>query len=146
MLSKSCEYALRAIVYISCNASVEHKLGFKEVAEKLDIPSAYMGKILQKLTKNGVIKGVKGPNGGFYLRESCKETKLIRVVEVIDGLDYFTKCGLGLHECSETRPCPVHNELKVFRDGVAAVFAKKSINDMVQSIQAGEAFIQNVAP
>ena len=144
MLSKSCEYALRAIVYISCNASEDHKLGFKAVAEKLDIPSAYLGKILQILTKNGVIRGVKGPKGGFYLRESCKQEKLIKVVEVIDGLDYFSKCGLGMHECSDERPCPMHDDLKGIRDGIGALFTKKSIADLVQSIQDGKSFIRNV--
>lgn len=144
MLSKSCVYAIRSIVFIAQNGSKEQKIGIKNLADELDLPSPYLGKILQKLTGNNVIQGVKGPKGGFYLNESCKQTKIIRIIEVIDGLDFFTKCGLGLKQCSEEHPCPLHNDLKVHRDGLFELFSTKTIADLVDSIKGGNSFIVNI--
>ena len=145
MLSKSCVYALRSIVFIACNATAENKLSIKAIASELDLPTPYLGKILQILTRNQIIQGVKGPNGGFYLQEKCKEVKLIKIIEVMDGLDFFTKCGFGLKECSDTHPCPLHDDFKVYRDGLFGLFNQKAISDLVESISQGDSFIKNIA-
>ena len=145
MLSKSCVYALRSIVFIACNGSVDNKLGIKEIASELDLPTPYLGKILQILTRNKIIKGVKGPNGGFYLQESCKKVKLIKIIEVMDGLDFYTSCGLGLKECSDSHPCPLHDDFKVYRDGLWDLFSNKAINDIVASVNQGDTFIKNIS-
>lgn len=144
MLSKSCIYALRSIVFLAHNASVNSKIGIKEIAKELELPVHYSGKILQQLTKSKIIQSVKGPNGGFYLNEKSQEVKLITVIEVIDGLDFFTNCGLGLKECSEDHPCPLHNEFKIYRDGLWELFSSKSILDLVSKIEGGNAFIKNL--
>ncbi len=145
MLSKSCIYALRSIVFLAHNASVNDKIGIKEIAKELDLPVHYTGKILQILTKSKIIQSVKGPNGGFYLNEESQKTKLIHIIEVVDGLDFFTSCGLGLKECSDNHPCPLHDDFKIYRDGLWKLFNSKSILDLVSKIEEGNAFIRNLA-
>lgn len=144
MLSKSCTYALRSIVFIAHNASPKSKIGIKEIAEELDLPTHYLGKILQQLTKQKFIQSIKGPNGGFYIDEEAQKNKLIEIVEAFDGLDFFNNCGLGLKECSEDHPCPLHEDFKIYREGLLNLFSVKSISDMVSKIEDGDAFIQNL--
>lgn len=144
MLSKSCVYALRSIVFIAHNSSVESKIGIKEIANELDLPPPYLGKILQQLTKNNIVQSVKGPHGGFYLDHKSQQIKLIQIIEVMDGLDMFSKCGLGLSECSESHPCPLHDDFKIYRDGLQNLFQSKSISDLVTKIEDGNAFIRNL--
>jgi len=144
MLSKSCIYALRAIIFIAHNANEQNKVGIKEMAKELDLPAHYLGKILQQLTKHNIIQSIKGPNGGFYLNNKSQEVKLIKVVEVMDGLDVFLKCGLGLNDCSEAHPCPLHDDFKTYRDGMFELFNAKSIADLVLKIESGDAFIKNL--
>ncbi len=144
MLSKSCIYALRSIVFIAHSATENSKIGFKEIAKELDLPTEYIGKILQQLTKNNLIQSAKGPNGGFYLNEASKQIKIIKIVEVMDGLAYFSNCGFGLMECNENHPCPLHFDFKVYRDGLWKVFNSKSIADLVNKIEEGNAFIQDI--
>ncbi len=145
MLSKSCVYSLRSIIFIAHNASKEVKMGIREVAKELELPEPYLGKILQQLTRHNIIQSVKGPHGGFYIDEDAKEVKLIRIVEVVDGLDFFHNCGLGLKECSETHPCPLHDDFKIYRDGLFTLFSNTSIADLVQKIDMGDAFIRNLS-
>ncbi len=144
MLSKACVYSLRAVIFVSKNANREAKIGVKEIAKELDLPTPYLGKILQQLTKNKIVESVKGPHGGFFIDENAKQIKIIKIIEIIDGLIFFNKCGLGLKECSEEHPCPLHNDFKIYRDGLFNLFNEKSIADLVSKIKDGEAFIRNL--
>lgn len=144
MLSKSCVYALRSIVFIAYQASPDSKLGIKMIAEELDLPTPYLGKILQQLAKHKVIQSVKGPNGGFYLSEDNKKVPLLKIIEVVDGLSFFTNCGLGLKSCSDDHPCPLHDDFKVYRDGLLGLFNSKKVSDLVVSVKDGESFIKNL--
>lgn len=145
MLSKSCIYALRSIVYIAHNATIDSKIGIKEIASKLDLPTPYLGKILQQLSKHKIIQSIKGPNGGFYLNAESQEVRIIKIIEVIDGLDFFTNCGLGLKQCSDDHPCPLHDDFKIYRDGLWLLYSSKSIRELVLKIEDGNAFIRNLS-
>ena len=69
MFSKSTEYAIRAVFYIAKSTQLGRKVGIKEIASNIQSPEPFLGKILQELSKGGIVKSVKGPNGGFYLTE-----------------------------------------------------------------------------
>ena len=144
MLSKTTEYALRAIVYIALHNDGGHKVGIKEVANELDLPQPFTGKILQDLVRKGVIASAKGPGGGFYLHKPASDVTILEVVRHIDGLEAFKKCGMGMKECSGTHPCPLHNDIKAYRDHLLKVFSSKTIQALVDSINTGEYFITNV--
>lgn len=144
MLSKTTEYALRAIVYIALNDAQGSKVGIKEIARELELPAHFMGKILQDLVRKGVIASVKGPGGGFFLHRPASEISLLEVVRIIDGLEAFKKCGMGMKQCSDLHPCPLHNDIKAYRDQLLKVFSSKTIQTLVDGINTGEYFITNV--
>ncbi|MEP7259030.1 MAG: Rrf2 family transcriptional regulator [Flavitalea sp.] len=83
-----------------------------------------MAKILQDLSRKGLVQSVKGSNGGFFLEEGSKKNTLADIVMAIDGDKLFTGCALGLKNCSEKKPCPLHDEFKIIR---------KQMHDMLQS-------------
>jgi Rrf2 family protein len=144
MLSKTAEYALRAIVYIALSDAQGLKAGIKEIAKELDLPAHFMGKILQDLVRKGIIASMKGPGGGFFLHRPASEITLLEVVNTIDGLEAFRKCGMGMKMCSDIHPCPLHNEIKAYRDQLLKVFSSKTIQDLVDGINSGKYFITNL--
>ena len=144
MLSKTAEYALRAIVYIALSDAQGLKAGIKEIAKELELPVHFMGKILQDLVRKGVISSVKGPGGGFFLHRAASDINLLEVVQVIDGLEAFRRCGMGMKQCSDTHPCPLHNDIKAYRDQLLKVFSTRTIQDLVDSISSGKYFITNI--
>jgi len=129
MFSKSAEYAIRAVFYIAKSTQLGRKVGIKEIASNIQSPEPFLGKILQELSKGGIVKSVKGPNGGFYLTEVEMNKKLSEVVKAIDGDDIFIGCGMGLPQCSEEHPCPLHNEFKAIRS---------ELGRMLKSITLGQ--------
>lgn len=113
MFSKSCEYAIRATIFIATHCFKEGKVGLKEIANEIDSPTAFTAKILQALVKNNIIKSSKGVGGGFMiLKDDLKNINLSDIVMAIDGDSVFLRCGLGLSNCSEDHPCPVHEKFK----------------------------------
>lgn len=144
MLTKTSEYALRSLMYLALKASETHKVGIKEVAQELELPMHFIGKILQDLVRKGIIASVKGPHGGFYLDRPADSISIMEVVRVIDGTEAFKRCGLGMKQCSDSHPCPLHDEFKKYRDGLAQVFRQRSIQDLVKEVETGHAFLKSL--
>jgi Rrf2 family iron-sulfur cluster assembly transcriptional regulator len=142
MLSTSCKYALRATVHLMAHTGVLVKAGIKQIAEEIEANEHTTGKILQLLAKKGIIASTKGPNGGFYIPSNAKKIYLIDIVELVDGLHFFFECGLGLHKCSERRPCPIHHTYKLSREKLYHEFSSITIQELAADIQKGEAFLK----
>ena len=71
MFSKTCEYAIRALIFIARKSKEGLKVGIKEIAKNTDVPAQFIAKILHELTKQNLVKSLKGPAGGFYLDKKC---------------------------------------------------------------------------
>jgi Rrf2 family protein len=140
MFSKSCEYAIRALFYISLKGQDGKNVGIKEIAEELHIPAPFLAKILQSVVKHKLLQSVKGPNGGFHV-EKLSKISLIDIIEAVDGTDVFRKCTIGLKRCSDTKPCPVHNIVKGYRDQLKAALAGKTLDQVIRDLEQNKAFI-----
>src|SRR5687768_11706275 len=111
MFSKSAEYALRATIYIAQKSSEENKLGMAEISKAIGSPRPFTAKILQQLTKdNNIVSSVRGPNGGFFITDKAKKLPARSILEAIGESEVLNKCVLGLAQCSEKKPCPMHSE------------------------------------
>ena len=137
MFSKTCEYAIRAMIYIAQKTKDGSKVGFKEVAAGIDSPEHFIAKILQDLGRKNLVQSAKGPNGGFYLDESSANLCLADIVRAIDGDQLFSGCGLGLKYCSEKKPCPIHNEFKEIRDKISKMLQSSTISDYNELLDKG---------
>jgi len=129
MFSNSTQYALRTIVYMAKNKK-EGKNTVVDLAEKLSIPQPYLSKVLQQLSRNGVISSSKGRGGGFYLSEEDIQRPLIDVIICMEGYNVFDKCVLGLNECSESNPCFLHPQFKAFKKSVEKSVKEQSVEDL----------------
>jgi Rrf2 family iron-sulfur cluster assembly transcriptional regulator len=147
MLSKSCEYAIRSVLCIASNqkSNPELRMGLKQLSETLDIPVHFLGKVMQLLTRHGILNSFKGRNGGFFLSEEQQNKPLIAIVAIMDGLQSFEHCALGLPSCSSERPCALHNDFAPVRDGFAAALKTHTIASLVESHQNGEIFLASVS-
>lgn len=143
MFSKTCEYAIRATIYIGKQSKDGSKIRLPEIAENTNSPVAFTAKILQVLVKNDIISSTKGPNGGFSISKSQEQkVALIDIVKAIDGESTYNGCGLGLKECSEKKPCPIHFHFKEIRENLKNMLANTSINQLIDKLDKGETFLR----
>ncbi|KUJ60100.1 Rrf2 family transcriptional regulator [Flavobacteriaceae bacterium CRH] len=139
MFSKACEYGIRASIFIATKSSKGIRVGIKDVAKEIDSPEPFTAKIMQILTKNRIIVSAKGVGGGFEVsNEMAKSIKLIQIVDAIDGDNIYKGCGIGLKECSETHPCPVHNDFKKIRELLVAMLTTTTLEDLASGVKAGD--------
>lgn len=143
MISKSCKYAIRATVFIASKAKENINVGVKEIAQEIEAPKAFTGKLLQILNKEKIVTSLKGPHGGFYCDENQLDLPIIKVVSAIDGLGVFTDCVFGLHQCSDEYPCPMHFEYVKNRSEIHHSFKNTSIRSLANSLNSGDSFLKN---
>lgn len=141
MISKTCGYAIRGVIFLALDENINRKIGIHEIAEELKVPQQFMGKILQELVRKDILKSTKGPHGGFYVNDAILELSIIKIVEAIDGLGVLKKCFLGREECSSENPCPMHDEFEVCRSSIFEAFQNKNIRYFVEHIEDGSTFL-----
>jgi len=143
MFSKACEYGIRATIYIAMQSLEGNRVNLKEIAAAIDSPVAFTAKILQQLVKNDIVESVKGAHGGFQIeRARIDSIKLNQVVSAIDGDKIFKGCALGLSECDESLPCPVHFKFKEIRDSLEKMTLETSIYELATGLEVGLTFLK----
>ncbi len=110
MLTRTGEYALRAMVYLVRHEEDWPLVG-KEIAGATKIPAKYLSKILGDLVRIGVLESTPGRHGGFRLLRSSKKTKLYDVLAPFEMLER-KQCPFGNQECSDDKPCLAHDRWK----------------------------------
>ena len=129
-LSRACKYGLQAVLHL---AQHDPKLLLsKEIARELHIPQHFLARILQDLTRRGLLLSFKGRGGGFKLAQPADEIKLLEVVEAIEGGDFDKDCVLGLLECSEAAPCPIHFQWVAIKAEISRMLSEQSVKQLVE--------------
>lgn len=134
MFSKSCNYALRAVLYLAIYSDDENKLGVEIMSQELAVPKEYLAKILQHLSKRGIISSSRGRSGGFYMNNIEKKASLQHVIKEMGDWHIMEECVLGLPSCSEQRPCPMHHNVADYRQKLNDNFTQVSVEDMAYKI------------
>ncbi|MFV8270064.1 RrF2 family transcriptional regulator [Flavobacterium sp. GT2N3] len=143
MFSKTCEYGIRATIFIASESYQNNRVGLRDIAEKIDSPEAFTAKILQILSKASIIRSIKGVGGGFEIpKEIMSQIKLSQIVTALDGDRVFTGCGLGLSYCSEDHPCPVHDKFKAIRNELAFMLENTNLEELAMGIKSGDTFLR----
>lgn len=141
MFSKSCEYGIQAMIYIALHSENGSRVGLNEIADTQQVPKHFLSKILQMLVKHKLLESVKGPNGGFYLKRNPSKINLLEIVKIIDNLDIFDRCAIGLKECSDNNPCPVHHEYKIVKNKIRSTLKEKNLTILVKDIKSGKSIV-----
>jgi Rrf2 family protein len=141
MLSLTCKTAIKAVIFLCSRADPGEKPGIREIAAAIDANEHTVGKFLQTLVKQKVINSMKGPSGGFYVSREQQQLPIMAIIEAIDGDGFFKGCGLGLPNCSEKRPCPIHHEYKEGRVLLERLFRSRRIADLCKTVNKGTTYL-----
>ncbi|HEY9168048.1 MAG TPA: Rrf2 family transcriptional regulator [Lutibacter sp.] len=143
MFSKACQYGIKAAIFIAIKSQEKSRVNLSDISKEIDSPIAFTAKVLQKLSKNGIIDSVKGAAGGFEIKSDQLDKIMIsQIVDSIDGNPVYTNCGLGFGNCSETRPCSVHFKFKSIRDDLKEMLETTSLLELSNNINNKLAFMR----
>lgn len=124
MISKTAEYALRAIVFLAMNP--ESAYTGHQIANQTKVPSAYLSKVLKSLVSAGLIKSQPGLRGGFNLAKQPDDLNLLEVLNAVEPLQRIRTCPLRLKSHGTTL-CALHKRLDESMESIEQLFADTSI-------------------
>ena len=144
LLSKSCEYGLRAMLYLAALGDgggdepdadeapdpTREYVSIRTVSDELDIGFSFLTKVFQRLNDAGLLTSKRGPGGGVALTRAPDEMSLYDIVVAIDGDDLFEECVLGLPGCGEAEPCPLHDRWTQTRERVERLFRSTTLAEV----------------
>ena len=136
ILSQACNYGVLSMLYIAKESKPGEHLSIRKISTELNISFAFLTKILQILTHQGILHSVRGAKGGVALAKPSSEISMYDVIKAIDGESMFHQCILGLPGCGEQKPCPLHHEWAKIRDELKNAFISRDLADITVDIKA----------
>ncbi|QDT67477.1 iron-responsive transcriptional regulator [Planctomycetes bacterium MalM25] len=129
MLSKTAEYALRAVACMGKDPG--RPLAADALAKQTKVPRRYLTRVLQDLCASGLVRSRPGPGGGYELIRRTSKLTILDVVDTVDPIERIKRCPLGLK--THKKLCPLHSELDKAYAATQAAFAAVTIQQLVES-------------
>ena len=129
MLSRTAEYALRAIVWLSTNP--ESSVTGQAIAAATQVPPDYLAKVMQCLVRAGLVEAQRGKKGGFTLVSTPNDVTVLDVINAVEPVRRIRSCPLGLpgHETL----CPLHRSLDNIAGQLEQAYGAIRIADLLRS-------------
>lgn len=105
-VTREADYAIRCVLYMSEES--KRIVSAKEISESMDVPRSFLAKILQRLSRKGIVTSTRGVQGGFRLAKKPREINLLEVIEAIQGVSAMNVCAIDRRICGRSRTCTVH--------------------------------------
>jgi Rrf2 family protein len=134
-LTKKADYGLMALKYLAEHPETP-ALSAKDVADAYGIPAQLLAKILQRLTKTGLLRSHAGMNGGYALARDPRQISAFEVIHAIDGPLFITSCFKGAKSCDLTPSCTIKEPLARVNETIIGVLKSISIHDLAEPQQA----------
>jgi Rrf2 family transcriptional regulator, iron-sulfur cluster assembly transcription factor len=126
--SSACDYAIRAATHLA--ERPDGLVQLKDLARDESIPAPFVGKILQALVKDDILRSVRGPRGGYGLSREPQEITLLMIMTAVDGTRQLEACAVGLGVCSKDQRCPLHEAFEPVRASIRHYLETTTLADM----------------
>jgi Rrf2 family protein len=141
-LTKKADYGLMALKYLAEQANTAapsahdqpaHALSAKDIAEAYHIPPQLLAKILQTLTRAGILVSHAGTNGGYALARPADDITAFEVIRAIDGPLFITSCITIHGTCDLHGTCTIKEPLRKVNDSIKDLLSGIRISDLVEA-------------
>lgn len=137
MISRTAEYALRALVHMASVYNEQPLETVEQIAAVTKVPVGYLAKVLQSLTRAGLLISQRGIGGGFRLAKAPGETSVYEVIQAVDPIPRILVCPLGL-EWHSTHLCPLHKSMDDAMSVMEAQFRATTIENLIEPLRSVE--------
>ncbi len=137
ILSRSCSYALRAMVHLAEQPPGRFS-STREICEREGIPASYLGKVFLPLCRCRLVRSLRGTGGGYELAVPPEQIRLLTIVQAIDGAQ-LTDCVLEDHPCANPRQCLLHPVWSVVRAQFIDYLERTTLAELAQMRKPAQA-------
>ncbi len=135
-LTKATGYAILALGYLECQGS-EQVISTREIAERFAIPGELLAKVLQRLSRQGLLEAHQGRGGGYSLARSTEDISVGEVIEAVEGPIAIAVClkDGGRDLCELFENCTIRSPVGHIQSKLTELFDSIMIADIASGIQ-----------
>ena len=130
-LTRRADYAVRIMLELGDKADCGQRVPATQIAQKTNIPLAFLRKIVADLVKAGLVQTYSGPSGGLTLAQPAANINLLHVLEAIEGPICLNTCLVRPKECPRNLTCPVHSFLGRLQANIIQQLQEASLDGLV---------------
>ena len=136
-LSITTGYAIKALMCLESGDCVPRHIS--DIAQCTGVPRAYLAKILNALSQQGLVQTKRGYRGGISLARSAEEISLLQIVEAVEGDQWLGECLLGMDTCDILTICPTHEFWARIRREITEELRQTTLASVIASRQCRRA-------
>ena len=130
-LTKKADYGLIAMRHLAQHAD-PGACSAKDLAEVYGMPQEALAKILQRLTRAGLLVSQHGTNGGYVLARDPRTMSAFEVIQAIEGPLFITSCSTTVHECDQSPRCTVREPLRKVSRSIEEVLSQLTVWELTE--------------
>ena len=128
-ITRACDYAFRAMIFLAGAGGAP--VGTAQIAGAVDAPRLYLRKILQSLSRAGLVRTSAGSGGGVVLLAAPEEITLKDIIEAVEGPISLSDCVEHPDVCPRSPTCKVHTRLVEIETHLKEEFASSRLADLM---------------
>ncbi len=132
-LTRAADYAIRVMIHMA-TMPPGSRVSRAELADAAECPQQFLSKVLQSLTRAGLVISHRGNTGGFELPHVHRSASLLEVVEAIEGPVRLNLCLTSEHACSRQSWCPAHPVWIDAQKAMAGVLQSVTVASLAEKV------------
>ena len=130
-LTRAADYAIRVMIHL---AGLPHgtRASRGDLAAASQCPDQFLSKVLQALTRAGLVTSHRGNTGGFELPEAHSRASVLQIVEAVEGPIHLNMCLAQSDACERQSWCPAHTVWQQAQDAMSAVLRASTIDELAR--------------
>ncbi len=137
-LTRAADYAVRVMIHFATLPPKERVL-LPALAQATGAPESFLSKVLQSLTRSGMIVSRRGQAGGFELLDKGRKSSMRKVIEAIDGPIYLNVCLISGKSCKRKAWCPAHPAWRNAQEAMLGVLDTALIAELAAEVAGAPA-------
>jgi Rrf2 family protein len=134
-LTRAADYACRVMIHMA-GLAPGTRTSRTDLASAAGCPEQFLSKVLQDLTRAGLVVSHRGNTGGFELPPVHTKATLLEVVEAVEGPVRLNLCLAGDAVCDRQSRCAAHTVWAKAQEAMTAVLRETSIAELAQKQKA----------
>jgi len=132
IFTRSTGYALLALAEL---ATIKDAIDTTNLSKRIGVSKYFLAKLLQNLSKKGIVKSFKGVNGGFILDKKPEDIKIIDIFNSVEDKDFLVyECAQNKLDCPNNRAsvCSIWPFLNLLEDNILTYLEKFTLEDVIR--------------
>jgi Rrf2 family cysteine metabolism transcriptional repressor len=131
-LSTKARYGLRALMSLARHYG-EGPVIAKVIAREEDISENYLEQIMELLRRSGIVRSIRGAQGGFSLAKPPEDIKIKEIVDILEGPINLIDCLSDPEICNRSKECSARTFWKKLEENINKFLESHTLADLMHS-------------